>query len=182
MSKTLSKRLISVLLVFHLLVIGIFPVASSYLWTFFSPLMIPYANALGINSSWQFFAPEPETWIYLEYEIEHEEVADDLARSSLHKWPPPRKIPFDLLYTWHSSMKAFAFTFPQQLPLTLGRWMCRQHPEAFSITFRRVTLQIPTFQNVVDGQKIIEENSMIADLGSIVCSDVRELHQETESL
>jgi hypothetical protein len=169
------KRLISIALVFHLLVIFIFPVSSSLLWSQFAPFMIPYANALGLNSTWQFFAPEPETWVYLEYEIDYSETPSEDVRPKIYKWPEPRKLLFDPLFTHQSSVKGFAFHFPKDIPLTLGRWFCLQHEDAFSISFRRVSLAIPTFEDVRSGKTIVEENSVAAELGSVVCSDVKAL-------
>ena len=110
----------------------------------------------------------------MEYEIDYADVKPDEERSKTYKWPPPRKFPFDPLFTRYSTLKAYVFTFPQELPLTFGRWMCRQHPEAYSISFRRLTLQVPTFENVRAGQKMVEENSMITDLNSVVCTDVNQ--------
>lgn len=112
----------------------------------------------------------------MEYEIEYAESPQgeefEEHRTKVYKWPPPRKFPFDPFYTRSSSIKAFVFAFPRDIPLTFGRWMCKQHPEAYSISFRRLTLQIPTFENIRDGHRIVEENSMITDLNSVVCADV----------
>src|SRR4051812_36520058 len=61
------RSLISVLICFHLVVILVLPNSSSFLGRALEPWIVPYANLLGLNVTWNFFAPDPAHTMYINY-------------------------------------------------------------------------------------------------------------------
>src|SRR5687767_12570187 len=126
MSKGLSKLLISIAIIFHLTVILLYPNTFSHLRRDVLPAIIPYANLTGLASLWQFFAPEPESPRFLEYEIDWREKPAEVDEDQVYRWPPDKDGLVDVFYTRRNSSRAF-LSFDQNFVTgILINWICRK--------------------------------------------------------
>ena len=118
--------------------------------------MIHYANTLGLNTTWQFFSPNPGGERYLEYEVhlddgmsDEELVWDEVMgdKDKYHYWPP--KPGMGMLREninrcfYHSLLSTFG---EQRIKDVFIPWACRKHPEAYSISIRGKTKALPTIE------------------------------------
>ncbi|HTL12160.1 MAG TPA: hypothetical protein VL588_06715, partial [Bdellovibrionota bacterium] len=59
----------SLILVFHLLVVALVPNQHLYVHRASAGILLPYANLLGINTAWRYFAPDPAPPVYYEFDV-----------------------------------------------------------------------------------------------------------------
>lgn len=157
------KIILSVFLVIHLIAVLLFPNPYSLLNHFFAPLINPYGNQLGLNTTWQFFSPDPGSLRYLEYDvvIESEENIDVQRQtfppqqdSSLWKANQARIFYYAVRMVSHSD----------SIGNYLIPYLCRKHPEATSIALKAVDKRIPS----------------MAKARSQKAASFQELHQEMD--
>ncbi|MGE3759713.1 MAG: hypothetical protein AB7H97_18245, partial [Pseudobdellovibrionaceae bacterium] len=67
--KSFSKVLISVWLVYHMATIILMPNGTSIVGRKYQHLFLNYANSISLNTTWNFFSPDPAHTIYLEYVV-----------------------------------------------------------------------------------------------------------------
>ena len=86
--RVIGKVSLSVFICFHITTMILVANPSSLLSRMAPHFMISYASTLGLNTTWQFFSPNPMGERYLEYEIhtENEPTFDD--EQYYHYWPP----------------------------------------------------------------------------------------------
>ena len=117
--------------------------------------MINYANTLGLNTTWQFFSPNPAGERYLQYEINlddgmsDEEIVwnEDIRGPKYHYWPPKQDTPIlkenlNRMF-YHSLLSTFG---EHRIKDVFIPWVCRKHPEAYSIFIRGKTKTLPTIE------------------------------------
>lgn len=138
-----------------------------------SNLMFYYANTLGLNTTWQFFSPNPMGERYLEYEVHYDdEWADSLNSNSQphseesadegmelegegerggkwthHYWPPRHHVKM----SQEIKNRIFSHSVHSTLNETLAEdifipWVCRKHPKARSISLKAETKSLPSIE------------------------------------
>ncbi len=132
----LLRFALSVFLLYHLAAIVVMPNAGSLLGRKFSRYFTDYTNTLGINTTWQFFSPGPAPVFYLEYDIETAGAEEGVS----YQIPPKRRASYydDLYNRTLYSMRFFVLAPIDTFEHYFVRSLCRQHPEAESITVRTV--------------------------------------------
>ena len=104
--------------------------------------MLHYTNTLGLNTTWQFFSPNPMGERYLEYTIYSASNKEDFSD---HHWPPRAKIRQEKknrLFT-HS---LYSTANEQHTRDVFIPWLCRKHPTAFSIFLQAKTKSLPSIE------------------------------------
>ena len=114
--------------------------------------MLHYASTLGLNTPWRFFSPNPPIGErYLEYEVHKEgafsEDGFDEEAFSYHYWPPK---PSSLLFQANIN-RAFTHSIAttsseERLRDFFIPWLCRKHPEAYSISIQAKTKRLPSIE------------------------------------
>ena len=63
------KAGLSLFLVFHLFCVLLVPNSDNYMGEFFLKVTQPYLFFLELTNTWNFFAPNPEPPIYIDYQL-----------------------------------------------------------------------------------------------------------------
>ena len=168
MSPDLIKKILSVFLVYHLLVIVVLPNCDSILGRKLSPWLTPYANTLGLNTSWRFFSPEPSPTIYYVYDAD---TAESPARAAADqfwqergfitgRWPPEQ--PQGMLaenirrLVYHSR---FTTMNAERVEKFMGSLLCRFFPQAPTVSVRAVLQEIPSIEKSALGSESFSESA-----------------------
>jgi len=161
----------------HLIVILILPNVNSYAARHWMPtFLISYANQVGLNSTWNFFSPEPAHTMYYEYQIF---LNDDSVDPVIGFIPPQKK---DVVT--HSSDRRMLYAMryflldSRRVERILIPFLCRKFPDSSRISIRHYLFQLPSLeQAVVDKEKSI--NDLIVP-SSGVSQDYRCQEQKNE--
>ena len=141
---TILKILLSVAIIYHVAVTFIMPNSSSYLGRASSNYLLPYANLLGLNTTWNFFSPDPANTIFFEYSVRFEDQLGNELREAIHGVLPEEK---ESIVT-DSSRRRFLYAVrylmldPHRLELLFAPWLCRAHVGASRVSIKQVTQQI----------------------------------------
>lgn len=157
----LFKGLLSAWIVFHALVILIMPNGASYPGRAFSSVLYPYAALLGMNTSWNFFSPDPAHTMYLKFTIHKDETGGDDSAEPLEIFLPANKDGGEGDVSKRRELYAMRYMLldPRRVDAVLGPWLCRTHAGASSVHVEFVINSIPS----------LDEATMFSgqDLGSM---------------
>jgi hypothetical protein len=150
------KGFLSLFILYQITVITVLPNNDSILCRALAPLLTPYANALGFNTTWKFFSPEPSPAIYYVYDVDMMEGGEPVAADTFWRnrgfitgrWPPDH--PKNMLkenvrrLVYYSR---FVTVTPESTEKFLGNLLCRFYPKAHSVSVRAVLEDIPNVEN-----------------------------------
>ena len=145
-SKTqfIVKVFLSLFVLYHLSMIFISPHIMSLAHETLMPYFSPYASTLSLNTSWNFYAPNPAYYHYLTYE-----VIDSKSKVGDFRWPPKRK-ESKLIYLNHNRLiyhaRFFIMAGPQNIRRYFIPYLCRLHPSATEITLKIILENRPHFK------------------------------------
>jgi hypothetical protein len=145
------KIICSIWLVFHLACIFVLPDGGSFVGRYLQNYIVPYANTLGINVSWNFYSPDPANTMYFSSTIHFENSDGQEIKPSIEEFLPPEKseIVTDsskrrLLY----AMRYLAMS-RNSLQVIMGPWICREHPGSTRVSIHHVVEKIPNLDTVL---------------------------------
>lgn len=139
----LLKIILSFFILFHLLAVGIYPNPNSVLTQSLSPLIRNYGNQLGLNTTWQFFSPNPGSIRYLEYDVIVENEED--IKIDKYSFPPQEDSSL-----WKANQGRLFYYSIRMISDTnnianfLIPYLCRKHPEATSVALKAIDKRIPS--------------------------------------
>lgn len=138
-SPKLVRALLSVFIVFHIFVIATLANGSSFLGRSFSPWINNYGNSLGLNVTWNFFAPDPAHTMYIHY-FAHFEDGEPVEG---YIPPEKEKIVIDTSKRRFLYAMRFLILDEKRMKVLLGPYLCRKHPGALSIHIENILEPIP---------------------------------------
>lgn len=156
---TIFKVVLSVFLLYHLTTVAILPNGSSIIARKLNRFLVPYANPLIFNRTWQFFSPGPMPSFFLEYNlVTNAGPAIDEERPGF-VYPPHRKnAAFDDFYLRTLAGMRLIAIQPQVFEDFFIPFLCRLHPDAIQIDLRSVTEEIPPIEKA-DGFETFKDMS-----------------------
>lgn len=136
MSQKHIKNIFSVFIIFHLFAIVLYPNPSSVLARELAPYINWYGNSLGLNTTWQFFSPDPGNIRSIEYQVIVED--EDNIKIFNHKWPPDDESLFtnNIGRRFYFSLRTILDSYRREMFFI--PYLCQVHPEATSITIKAV--------------------------------------------
>lgn len=146
------KAGLSLFVVFHLFCVLLVPNSDNYAGNYFLKIMEPYLYFFEMTNNWNFFSPNPEPPVYVEYEL-----LDDQGNSySSGQWPDTKET-----YFWSDRqtrrISAADFMVNQELraeKMMVG-YFCHQIPQPHGIRIWRSMDTIPTPAEIVSGKRRI---------------------------
>jgi hypothetical protein len=144
------RILISIFIVYHLIAVMLYPNPFSILSRDFSGLFNSYGNLLALNTTWQFFSPNPGAIKYINYDVIKEQDAD--FNISTFQFPPQ-----DDKHLWKDNKgRLFYFTVrmissSQNMSQFLIPFLCRKHSDADSIVIKAIEKNIPNIESAKMG-------------------------------
>jgi hypothetical protein len=145
-SSKVLKALISVWIVFHITVIVVLANGSSFFARRFSDWLLPYGNTLGLNSTWNFFSPDPAHTMYLQYRVRFEDEQGNELKEPIEGYLPPEKDQIVVDSSRRRFLYAMRFLLlePSRMNTLMGPWLCKQYPGASEIAISHVLEAIPS--------------------------------------
>ncbi len=139
--------LLSLFILFHLCAVLLFPNPSSILSRNLSFFFNDYGNLLGLNTTWQFFSPNPGAMKYIDYDVIVEK--EDEFDIKNYQFPPQGSQ--RNLKPNHSRLFYFAVRMVssgENISRFFIPYLCRKHPEATSIAIKTVEKRILPIERV----------------------------------
>lgn len=173
MTRTYLKVGLSFFIVYHLATILVLPNSDSIISRKISPVLAPYANALGLNTSWRFFSPEPSPTIFFVYDADMTDGGvmapkDQFWRDRgfiTGRWPPenPKGMIKENVkrLVYHSR---FATMSRDRVEKFMGSLLCRFFPKAQTVSVRAVMREIPSIEKSVLTEEEFGQSSRERDM------------------
>lgn len=157
------KALVSFWIFFHLGVIFITPISSSFLGRRYSVFFTDYANQLGFHNMWNFFSPDPASAMIFQSTIRFLNPEGEEVRESIVQMVPPTEEKMVMDSTERRILYATRFFFvnPDLILKAFVPWQCRRFPGASRVG---VLLRVHRTPNL--DQAILQRESSISDLVS----------------
>ncbi|PIS11805.1 MAG: hypothetical protein COT73_01830 [Bdellovibrio sp. CG10_big_fil_rev_8_21_14_0_10_47_8] len=165
-SRPILKGFISLFVLFQLLVIFIAPNASSYLGRSLLPFVFSYANQIGLNTTWNFFSPDPAHTMFTKYIVWFEDAEGNELKEAEHGYIPPEKenIVTDSSKRRFLYMMRFLILDTQRMKSILGPWICRSHPGASLVKMEHILESIPTLERAQLGEERPDEGRVMMEM------------------
>lgn len=141
----------SVWLVFHLGAVFLMPYQESYFTLQLRSVIEPYLGALGLQSTWRFFAPEPMTGTQ-ELETQLIDAKGEVIREMPWGTPANGWKFWDRVSRWNSVGFQIA-TFPDRADVLLKGWACHQPEKPYSYRVWLKYAAIPLLPDVAAGKR-----------------------------
>ncbi|MFN7454664.1 MAG: hypothetical protein ACK5RO_08385 [Pseudobdellovibrionaceae bacterium] len=144
-----SKLLLSLFLIYHVITMVVLANGSSYLGRSLGPWLTPYANSLGLNTTWNFFSPDPAHTMYLRVVVRFLDAFGVEQKESIEFYVPPGKEKISL----DSGERRFLYTMrfmlldPRRLETVIAPYFCREFPEASEIFIEHILEKIPNLDS-----------------------------------
>jgi hypothetical protein len=167
---TWGRRIVSVLLLFHLFGVVNAPNPSSYLSQAIAPVYKPYLAFFGLGSTWSFFAPEP---FYLPVFI-------DYVINRKNKMPVSGRFPDEVSpyvmrdrYNRRLALARIIMMSDESIRNMFVGWLCRQYPDMENANLWKVMATEPSLEQVQKGLKKITDPAelKIEVLGTFYCPE-----------
>ncbi len=129
---------------YHICAIVLMPNPTSLLSREFAGFFLPYTNLLGFNTTWQFYSPEPASYLFYSYEVQ---VPDGETVSG--RWPPAKsdvphmfqenynRIMYNSRYVTSSAERVEKFFVP---------FLCRKAPGALTVSISTTLEELPPLE------------------------------------
>jgi len=147
------RIIVSVWAVYHLACIVILPNGVSFLGRTFEAYILPYANQVGANNSWNFFSPDPAHTMYFEYNLYFENENGEEIKEPVQGFIPPEKTAIVLNTSERRKLYAMRFLLmnPARIEELVAPWLCRTHPGASRLSIVHKLIQLPTLDRAILG-------------------------------
>ncbi|MCB0347301.1 MAG: hypothetical protein KDD37_00625 [Bdellovibrionales bacterium] len=164
----LWQWILSVVILFHLLVVIIIPNQQSYFQYAWRSVLMPYAGTLNIAFAWQFFSPDPAAAIYYDYSA----IADDEIKYTL-TYPDDVNRPwFRPNYSRRNTLKNVFMKFPYLNEKIFIPYFCKTHPDIDIFDVSKRVVRPTTFDEAFEGRALTDESQVIKqDLGMFGCKN-----------
>jgi hypothetical protein len=123
---------------------------SSFLGRYLGEFYTPVANSIGLNTTWNFFSPDPAHTMYLKYRVLFQDEYGNETQDAIEKyfpedslennfWPHRRRLSYVMRFLAMDSARLEKFLVP---------WICNEHPKATSVQTEMIFFRIPALDVV----------------------------------
>lgn len=121
---------------------------SSFLGRSLAQYFTPVANLIGLNTTWNFFSPDPAHIMYLRYTVHFEDEYGNPKQEAVQKLFPPEETNSD--FRVHVRRLSYAMRFFAASSSRIGEflvpWLCNQYPGATRVQTEILYNRIPTLE------------------------------------
>ena len=118
---------------------------SSFLGRYLGFIYTPVANSIGLNTTWNFFSPDPAHTMYLHYRVLFQDEYGNEKQETIEKyfpedaldnnfWLPHRRLSYVMRFFAADSNRIEKFLVP---------WLCKKNPESTHIQTEMLLYRIP---------------------------------------
>jgi len=160
------KIFLSLFLVYHLAVIIILPNSGSYLGRSTEKWITPYANYLGLNTTWNFFSPDPAQTMFVKYTVWFDDLNAAKAKDPVEGFIPPEKEKIVLDSSKRRLLYAMRFLIldTNRMKTILAPWLCRENPGAQLVKIEHILEAIPNLEKAGLGEERASEGRQLMEL------------------
>lgn len=142
--------------IYHICAIVLMPNPSSLLSREFAGYFTPYTNLFGLNTTWQFYSPEPASYLYYSYEVQVPEGEPLAGRWPLAKADVPSMLQENYNRFMYNSR--YVTSTPERVEKFFVPFLCKKVPGAVSVSISGSVEQLPDLEKArLDSEAI---NSM----------------------
>ncbi len=150
----LWKIALSLFIIYHCLIVFLYPNRISYLNVFIQPYTLAYANLVGLNTPWQFFSPDPGPALYLKSYI----FKDD-KQIAEHLFPDEKDVYFfRSMFNRKTAAARFLIKSKDRAERIFIPWLCSLYPEATSISVHQRIVKVVSLADVRGGEELNQMN------------------------
>ena len=139
---------------------------SSFLGRYLEKVYTPVANTIGLNTTWNFFSPDPAHTMYIKYNVFFEDAYGNSTKEPVEGFFPESKDQggdFSLDKKRFSYVMRFFVMDPQRIQSFFAPWLCRQHDQASKILVEVILNRIPTLDQMLHvGQSLKKYDDLLA--------------------
>ncbi|OFZ31964.1 MAG: hypothetical protein A2622_12055 [Bdellovibrionales bacterium RIFCSPHIGHO2_01_FULL_40_29] len=142
---------------------------SSFMGRYFQDFFNPIANSIGLNTTWNFFSPDPAQTMYLRYFVIFEDEYGNTTADTVEGFYPKSKDlggDFRLDKKRDSYAMRFLAVDPYRIEVFFTPWLCRKNPGATKVQVELIVNRIPSLDQV-----IAVVNSNINDYDNILTTE-----------
>lgn len=150
-AKLLFKGLLSLWIVYNIFTMFVMPNVGNYFGRSASRFILPYANTVGLNATWNFFSPDPAHTMYIRYFIRYYDQDGNETKEPVEGFFPEEKNKGITNPTHKRDLYAMRFMVidPKRMKILLGPWLCKQYPGASSVEMEHIIETVPSLDQVV---------------------------------
>ncbi len=118
---------------------------SSFMGRYLSFLYIPMANSIGLNTTWNFFSPDPAHTMFLKYVVYFQDEYGNQKQDPIVSYYPEniKEHNFRMDQRRLSYVMRFLAIEPARLEKYFVPWVCRQYPGATHVQTEIEIFRIP---------------------------------------
>lgn len=146
-----TKLVLSFVTTLYIVMIIIFPNGTSFLGRTVGQALLPIANTMGLNTTWNFFSPDPANTMYFVYNIYFEDELGNETKESITGYLPSEKNQIVTDASRRRMLYAMRFLMldEHRLNVLMAPWLCKDHPGATRVRIRSVIEKIPSLDEVI---------------------------------
>jgi len=124
---------------------------SSFLGRYLGQYYFAVANTVGVNTTWNFFSPDPAHIMYIHYIIHFDDDYGNPTKESKEYFYPEQKdgSDFAINVRRHNYMMRFIAIDNNRVNSFFVPWVCKQNPGATTVQFGLVLTRIPSLDKVI---------------------------------
>jgi len=124
---------------------------SSFLGRYLGKYYFPLANTIGVNTTWNFFSPDPAHIMYFRYYVYYEDSYGNQLKDPEELYYPEQKdgSNFAMNIRRQNYMMRFMAIDPSRIQNYFAPWICKQHPGATRVQFTLIIDHIPPLDKVI---------------------------------
>ncbi len=165
MFKSLQKIFFGLVFLYFVAMIIVLGNGSSFLGRYFQSAFNPVANTIGLNTTWNFFSPDPAHTMYLRYFVIFEDDLGNTTAETIEGFYPTSKDHGDD-FRLDKKRESYAMRFlavdPYRLEAFFTPWICRKHPGARKVQVELFVNRIPTLDQVIANSGITDFENLLS--------------------
>jgi len=124
---------------------------SSFLGRYLGQYYFHVANVVGVNTTWNFFSPDPAHIMYFRYIVHFEDDYGNPTQESRELFYPEQKegSNFAMNIRRQNYMMRFMALDPMRVGHYFIPWICQQYPGATRVQFSLIINHIPPLDKVI---------------------------------
>lgn len=147
-ARGLLLAVFSIFIVFQLTVIVISPNGASAPGRALSWLLQPYGAALGLNTPWNFFSPDPAHTMYLRLQLHWQNEDGSFARDSEELFFPRARDLREMDLSKRRELYAMRYLMldPRRVEALFGPWVCARFKGLSNLSVEHIVQPIPDLE------------------------------------
>lgn len=125
---------------------------QSFLGRYLSPIYTPVANLIGLNTTWNFFSPDPANIMYFRYDVIFEDEFGQATAETIEEYFPKSKDEghdFRLDERRSSYAMRWLAMDQERIRQFFIPMVCRDHPKARKVQLEFIVKRIPPLEKVM---------------------------------